>query len=140
MTKHDPSTEAVVIIVDDDRSLREALQRLLQSAGLKVEAYASADAFLEAELPDDPCCLILDMRMPGLSGLDLQEELLKEDARIPIIFVTGYADVPVTVRALKAGAVDFLTKPFREQDLLNAVLPALDIAKTQRKREKKSPT
>ena len=137
MTKHDTSTEAVVIIVDDDRSLREALQRLLQSAGLKVEAYASADAFLEAELPADPCCLILDVRMPGLSGLDLQEELLKEDARIPIIFVTGYADVPVTVRALKAGAVDFLTKPFREQDLLNAVLPALDLAKTQRKREKK---
>lgn len=137
MTKHDHSAEAVVIIVDDDRSMREALQRLLRSAGLKVEAHASADAFLEAELPAGPCCLILDVRMPGLSGLELQEELLKEDVRIPIIFVTGHADVPTTIRALKAGAVDFLTKPFREQDLLGAVLPALDLAKAQREREQK---
>jgi FixJ family two-component response regulator len=137
VTKHDHSAEAVVIIVDDDRSMRDALQRLLRSAGLKVEAHASADAFLEAELPANPCCLILDVRMPGLSGLELQEELLKEDVHIPIIFVTGHADVPTTIRALKGGAVDFLTKPFREQDLLGAVLPALDLAKVQREREQK---
>ena len=120
--------EPVVIIIDDDQSMREALGRLLRSIGLRVEMYASAQAFLQADLPTGPTCLVLDIRMPGQSGLDLQAELTREDVRIPIIFITGYGDVPMTVKALKAGAIDFLTKPFRDQDLLDAVGSALDRA------------
>jgi FixJ family two-component response regulator len=120
--------EPVVIVIDDDQSMRDSIGRLLRSIGLRVEMYGGAQAFLQAELPSGPTCLVLDIRMPGQSGLDLQSELIREDIRIPIIFITGYGDVPMSVKALKAGAVDFLIKPFRDQDLLDAVGSALDRA------------
>jgi FixJ family two-component response regulator len=129
--------EPVVLVVDDDLSLREALVDLLLSVGLRVETYQSAQAFLQEDLPSAPCCLVLDVRMPGQSGLDLQAELAREDVHIPIIFMTGHADVPMSVQAFKAGAVDFLTKPFRDQDLLDAVTSALNRAVKQRGEEKK---
>src|SRR5262249_42270820 len=132
-----PEEDPVVLVVDDDSSLREALVDLLLSVDLRVETYQSAQAFLQADLPAAPCCLVLDVRMPGQSGLDLQAELAREEVNIPIIFMTGHADVPMTVRALKAGAVDFLTKPFRDQDLLDAVSAALNRAVKQRGEEKK---
>ena len=131
------SEQPVVLVVDDDNSLREALGRLMRSVGLRVEMYDSAQSFLQAELPTAPTCLVLDIRMPGQSGLDLQAELVREDIRIPIIFITGHADVPMSVKALKAGAVDFLTKPFRDQDLLDAVRAALDHACRQRDEERR---
>jgi FixJ family two-component response regulator len=131
------SEEPVVVVIDDDQSMRDALHRLLRSIGLRVEMYGSAQAFLQAELPTGPTCLVLDIRMPGQSGLDLQAELIREDIRIPIIFITGHGDVPMTVKALKAGAVDFLTKPFRDQDLLDAVASALDRATQQHAEEKR---
>lgn len=134
----DPASEQpVVLVIDDDRSLREALERLFASVGLRVETYASAKAFLQAEMPTAPSCLVLDIRMPGQSGLDLQAELIREDIRIPIVFITGHGDVPMSVKALKAGAVDFLVKPFRDQDLLDAVTSALDRACRQRDAEKR---
>src|SRR5262249_36539366 len=134
----DPETaQPVVLVIDDDPSLREALEGLFISVGLRVETYQSAAAFLQAEMPTAPTCLVLDIRMPGQSGLDLQAELAREDVRIPIIFITGHGDVPMTVRALKAGAVDFLTKPFRDQELLDAVTAAIDLACKQRDQEKK---
>ena len=129
--------EPVVVVVDDDESVRDAIGRLLRSIGLRVEMHASAQAFLQAELPAGPTCLVLDIRMPGQSGLDLQAELAREDIRIPIIFITGHGDVPMTVKALKAGAVDFLTKPFRDQDLLDAVAAALDRASRQHAEEER---
>jgi FixJ family two-component response regulator len=132
-----PDAEPVVLVVDDDSSLREALVDLLLSVDLRVETYQSAQAFLQAELPAAPCCLVLDVRMPGQSGLELQAELAREDVNIPIVFMTGHADVPMSVRAFKAGAVDFLIKPFREQDLLDAVGSALNRAVRQRDEEKK---
>src|SRR5262249_28552165 len=132
----DPETaQPVVLVIDDDPSLREALEGLFISVGLRVETYQSAAAFLQAEMPTAPSCLVLDIRMPGQSGLDLQAELTREDIRIPIIFITGHGDVPMTVKALKAGAVDFLTKPFRDQDLLDAVAAALDRASRERAEE-----
>jgi FixJ family two-component response regulator len=109
---------------------------LLRSVGLRVETFSSAAAFLGAALPPDAGCLILDIRLPGRSGLDLQADLLKEDIHIPIIFISGHGDVPMTVRAMKAGAVDFLTKPFRHQDLLDAVTVALDLDRRRREDEK----
>jgi len=129
--------QPVVIVIDDDHSLRQGLERLFDSVGLHVEAYPSAQAFLQGEMPTAPSCLVLDIRMPGQSGLDLQAELVKEDVRIPIVFITGHGDVPMTVKALKAGAVDFLTKPFRDQDLLDAVATALDRACRERAAEKR---
>jgi len=129
--------QPVVIVIDDDESLREGLARLFDSVGLRVESYPSAQAFLQAEMPTAPSCLVLDIRMPGQSGLDLQAELVREDVRIPIVFITGHGDVPMTVKALKAGAVDFLTKPFRDQDLLDAVTTALDRACRERAAEKR---
>jgi FixJ family two-component response regulator len=105
--------------------MRTALKNLLRSVGLETEAFASADDFLETDLADGPNCLILDVRLPGLSGLDLQTELARRDAHIPIIFVTAHGDIPMSVRAMKAGAVEFLTKPFRDQDLLDAIHIAL---------------
>jgi FixJ family two-component response regulator len=129
--------QPVVIVIDDDQSLRQGLERLFDSVGLRVEAYPSAQAFLQAEMPTAPSCLVLDIRMPGQSGLDLQAELVKEEVRIPIVFITGHGDVPMTVKALKAGAVDFLTKPFRDQDLLDAVATALDRACRDRAAEKR---
>jgi FixJ family two-component response regulator len=116
----------VVFIVDDDQDVRDALRRLITSVGLVVEVFATAQAFLTARRPDAPGCLVLDVRLPGLSGLDLQRELAAVDASLPIVFLTGYGDIPMSVRAMKAGAVEFLTKPFREQDLLDAIRHAID--------------
>ena len=120
------SNEAKVFVIDDDESIRESLQSLLRSVGLSVETFASAQAFLQSERPDVPACLILDVRMPGLSGLDLQRDLAEANIHLPIIFITGHGDIPMSVRAMKAGAVEFLTKPFRDQDLLDAIQQALE--------------
>ena len=118
--------DAIVFVIDDDESIREALKSLIRSVGLKVETFAAAHEFLQSRRPDVPACLILDVRMPGLSGLDLQRELTEANINIPIIFITGHGDIPMSVRAMKAGAVEFLTKPFREQDLLDAIQQALE--------------
>ena len=120
------SDEAMVFVIDDDESIRESLKSLLRSVGLGVETFASAQEFLQSTRPDVPACLILDVRMPGLSGLDLQRELTEANIHIPIIFITGHGDIPMSVRAMKAGAVEFLTKPFRDQDLLDAIQQALE--------------
>jgi len=117
---------AVVFVVDDDASVRNGLRRLITSVGLAVEVFDTAPAFLAAPRRDAPACLVLDVRLPGKSGLDLQRELARMDATLPIIFLTGHADVPMSVRAMKAGAVEFLTKPFREQDLLDAITQAIE--------------
>ena len=124
---------AIVFIVDDDPSIRKALGRLLRSLGFQVETFPSAQKFLEHELPDAPGCLVLDVRMPGLDGLELQRSLSEAHVTLPIIFITGHGDIPMTVRAMKAGAVEFLPKPFREQDLLDALNLALDRDRTARK-------
>jgi FixJ family two-component response regulator len=113
--------DAFVYVVDDDLSVREALDSLLRSVGFQARTFASAHDFLHGQLADAPACLVLDVRLPGLSGLDLQNELIQADVRIPIIFITGHGDIPMSVRAMKAGAVEFLTKPFGEQDLLDAI-------------------
>lgn len=126
--------EPIVIIVDDDASVREALTELLFSAGLKATCYSSTQAFLDAGVPDRPCCLIVDVRMPGASGLDLQEQLGRTSDPRPIVFLTGYGDIPMTVQAMKAGAIDFLTKPVRDQALLDAVHTAIAKDRTQRER------
>jgi FixJ family two-component response regulator len=126
----------VVFVVDDDASVREALGSLIRSVGLRVEAFASAQDFFAAKRPDTACCLILDVRLPGGSGLDFQVELTKARIQIPIIFITGHGDIPMSVKAMKAGAVEFLTKPFRDQDLLDAVQVALERAKASRASEK----
>src|SRR5215510_309198 len=117
--------DARIFVVDDDVSMRDALQRLLRSVGLQVTTFASAREFLQHRGADVPGCLLLDVRLPGLSGLDLQRELAAAQMDLPIIFITGYGDIPMTVRAMKAGAVEFLTKPFRDQDLLDAIQQAL---------------
>jgi FixJ family two-component response regulator len=116
----------VVFVVDDDSSVRDSLRRLISSVGFNVEVFPTAQAFLKARRPDAPGCLVLDVRLPGLSGLDLQRELADTDAALPIIFLTGHGDIPMSVRAMKAGAVEFLTKPFREQDLLDAIRAAIE--------------
>ncbi len=115
-----------VFVVDDDLSVREALSSLIRSVGLRVETLASAQEFLQFQRLDAPACLVLDVRMPGLSGLELQRELSQAGRGIPIIFITGHGDIPMTVRAMKAGAVDFLPKPFRDQDLLDAIAHSLE--------------
>lgn len=125
--------QPTVFVVDDDASMRQALARLLQSVQLRVEVFASPQEFLQSERPNVPSCLVLDVRLPGLSGLDFQAELAKADVRIPIVFITGHGDIPMSVRAMKAGAVDFLAKPFRDQDLLDAVTAA--IQRDQKRRE-----
>jgi len=117
--------QSCVFVVEDDPSMRNALKNLLRSVGLESQQFASAYDFLEAERPDVPSCLILDVRLPGLSGLDLQRELTDAAIHIPIIFTTAHGDIPMSVRAMKAGAVEFLTKPFRDQDLLDAIQVAL---------------
>jgi FixJ family two-component response regulator len=116
----------MVFVIDDDESIREALHSLIRSVGLSVATFASAQEFLQSTRPDVPACLILDVRMPGLSGLDLQRDLAEANIHIPIIFITGHGDIPMSVRAMKAGAVEFLTKPFRDQDLLDAIQQALE--------------
>ena len=129
--------EPIVLVVDDDSSLRGAISSSLRSIGLRVETFGSVAEFLDATLPPAAACLILDIRLPGQSGLDLQAELVREDVRIPIIFISGYGDVPMTVKAMKAGAIDFLTKPFRDQDLLDAVAVALGLDRARRDSEEK---
>jgi FixJ family two-component response regulator len=119
------AAEPTVLVVDDDVSLRDALSSLFRSVGLRVELFASGPDFLAAKLPEGPCCLVLDIRLPGISGLDFQTQLSALGIDIPIIFMTGHGDVPMSVRAMKAGAIDFLIKPFRDQDMLDAVTAAL---------------
>lgn len=115
-----------VFVVDDDASVRDALSSLIRSVGLRVEAFSSAREFLRMKIPDGPACLVLDVRLPGLSGMDLQRELAAANNPIPIIFITGHGDIPMSVRAMKAGAAEFLTKPFRDQDLLDAIQLAIE--------------
>ena len=119
-------TDALVFVVDDDAQMRESLRNLISSVGLRVELFSSAQEFLESKRPDVPSCLVLDVRLPGLSGLDLQRRTTEAGMEIPIIFITGYGDIPMTVGAMKAGAMEFLSKPFRDQDLLDAIQQALD--------------
>jgi FixJ family two-component response regulator len=129
---------SVVFVVDDDAAVREAIESLLRSVDLQVATFGSAAEFLRSKLPDVPGCLVLDVRLPGLSGLDFQTELAKAGIQIPIIFISGYGDIPMTVRAMKAGAVEFLTKPFREQDMLDAVQVALGKDRDRREQDKKT--
>jgi FixJ family two-component response regulator len=125
--------DAIVFVVDDDASMRQSLKNLVGSVGLRVEAFASAQEFMRSKLIDVPGCLVLDVRLPGLSGLDLQKRIADAGIENPIIFITGHGDIPMTVQAMKAGAVEFLTKPFRDQDLLDAIQQALDRNRTARK-------
>lgn len=133
MTAATAETEPTVLVIDDDASLRDALARLFRSVGLNVKTFASAPEFLHDRLPDGPSCLVLDVRLPGLSGLDFQAELTKANIDIPIIFMTGHGDIPMTVRAMKAGALEFLPKPFRDQDMLDAVQTGLERDKERRR-------
>jgi len=126
----------IVVIIDDDASVRRALTNLFQSVGLKVEVYGSASEMLLGKLPDVASCLVLDIRLPGLSGLDFQTELARANIHIPIIFMTGHGDIPMTVRAMKGGAVDFLAKPFRDQDMLDAVVTAIERDRKRRDADK----
>jgi FixJ family two-component response regulator len=126
----------IVFVVEDDASVRRSLSNLFQSVGLEVELFGSASEMLKSQLPDVTSCLVLDVRLPGLSGLDFQTELAKANIQIPIIFMTGHGDIPMTVRAMKGGAVDFLTKPFREQEMLDAVLAAIERDRKRREAEK----
>ncbi len=130
----------VVFVIDDDPSVRSSLKFLLSTVGLQVESFDSADAFLRKTLPDAPSCLVLDVRLPGLSGLDFQRDLTAKNISIPIIFLTGHGDIPMSVRAMKAGAVEFLTKPFRDQDLLDAVRIALERDRARREEGKEVAT
>ena len=129
-------TEAIVFVVDDDPSMRKALTNLFRSVGLRAEVFGSAREWLESKLPEVASCLVLDIRLPGLSGLDFQAELVKANIQIPIIFMTGHGDIPMTVKAMKAGAIDFLTKPFRDQDMLDAVAIAIERDRARRKEQK----
>jgi FixJ family two-component response regulator len=119
-------TDAIVFVVDDDAPTRESIRNLIRSVGLRVEVFSSAQEFLESNRPEMPSCLVLDVRLPGLSGLDLQKRTTEAGIEIPIVFITGHGDIPMTVRAMKAGAVEFLSKPFRDQDLLDAIQLALE--------------
>lgn len=119
-------TAPTVFVIDDDASLRDALKSLIRSVGLRIEAYGSTQDFLQRKSPEGPSCLVLDIRLPGRSGLEFQRELAASDIPIPIIFITGHGDISMSVRAMKAGAVEFLTKPFRDQDLLDAIQIALE--------------
>jgi FixJ family two-component response regulator len=134
MTKNSKGDSAVVVI-DDDDAVRAAVKGLLESVGLKVVLFQSAGEFLECTVPDTPCCMVLDVRMPKMSGLQLQEELARADVQIPIVFITGHGDIAMAVRAMKAGAIDFLTKPFNNQELLDAILAALDRDRTRRSQQ-----
>jgi FixJ family two-component response regulator len=129
--------EPIVFVVEDDESVRRALTNLFQSVGLEVELFGSASEMLENKLPDVASCLVLDVRLPGLSGLDFQTELARAKIQIPIIFMTGHGDIPMTVKAMKGGAIDFLTKPFRDQDMLDAVLAAIEQDRKRRESHKK---
>ena len=124
-----------VFIIDDDAGVRTAIQGLLKSVGLRSESFATPDEFLRSKRLDDPSCLVLDVRLPGVSGLDFQHKLIEAGVHIPIIFITGHGDIPMTVRAMKSGAVEFLTKPFRDQDLLDAIQQALDRDRATRQQQ-----
>jgi FixJ family two-component response regulator len=137
-SSHETSSakEPIVFVVEDDASMCRALSNLFESVGLQVEVFGSASEMLQGKLPDVASCLVLDVRLPGLSGLDFQTELAKANIHIPIIFMTGHGDIPMTVRAMKGGAVDFLTKPFRDQDMLDAVVKAIDRDKERREADR----
>lgn len=126
----------VVLVVDDDASLREALNDLFNSVGLDTLLFDSAPALLQSKLPDGPTCLVLDIRLPGVSGLEFQAHLANSNIHIPVVMMTGHGDIPMSVRAMKAGAIDFLTKPFRDQDMLDAVAQAIDRDRKRRERDK----
>jgi FixJ family two-component response regulator len=128
--------EPMVLIIDDDESMREALRSLFRSVGLRVEVFGSAPEFLQSKLPNVASCLILDIRLPGVSGLDFQADLAKANIHLPIIFITGHGDIPMSVQAMKAGAIDFLTKPFRDQDMLDAATRAIEHDRKRRETEK----
>lgn len=130
------AAERIVFVVDDDVAMRETLSSLFRSVGLRVELFGSAREFTQIKMPDAASCLVLDIRLPGVSGLDFQAELAEAGIRIPIIFMTGHGDIPMSVQAMKAGAIDFLTKPFRDQDMLDAVVRALERDQKRRDSEK----
>lgn len=127
--------EKTVFVIDDDKAVRSAIRNLLESVGLRVETFNSPQGFLEAARKNIPGCLVLDVRLPGASGLDFQKQLAAANIEIPIIFITGHGDIPMTVQAMKAGAVDFLTKPFRDQDFLDAIQKALERDRGRREQE-----
>jgi FixJ family two-component response regulator len=129
------TTEPTVFVIDDDKAIRSAIKNLLESMGLRVEAFSSPREFLKAEHKGKPGCLVLDVRLPGASGLDFQHELATADIKVPVIFITGHGDIPMSVQAMKAGAVDFLTKPFRDQDLLDAIQKAIGQDQARRQHE-----
>ena len=129
------TTASIVFVVDDDSSVRSSIKFLLSTVGLQVESFESADTLLHKKLPDVPSCLVLDVRLRGLSGIDIQRTLAARNIQIPIIFLTGHGDIPMSVRAMKAGAIEFLTKPFRDQDLLDAVRVALEQDRARREKE-----
>jgi FixJ family two-component response regulator len=132
-----PAGSPTVFVIDDDAAIRAAIQGLLKSVGLRSETFGTGQEFLRSNRPDAPSCLVLDVRLPGINGLDFQRELADAGVRIPIIFITGHGDIPMTVRAMKSGAVEFLTKPFRDQDLLDAIHQALDRDRVTREQRHK---
>src|ERR1039458_1957045 len=132
-----PAAAPTVFVVDDDDLVRASIQGMLKSVGLRSETFATTQEFLRSDRPDGPSCLVLDVRLPGISGLDFQNELADAGIRIPIIFITGHGDIPMTVKAMKSGAVEFLTKPFRDQDLLDAIHQALDRDRIARQQQSK---
>src|ERR1700757_1202070 len=131
-----PDADSTVLVIDDDPDLRASIVRLLRSLSMDARPFASIAEFLEFDLPDSPSCLVLDVRLPGQSGLDLQRELAATDRQLPIIFITGHGDIPMTVQAMKGGAIEFLTKPFRDQDLLDAIQLGLSHDRVRREDEK----
>jgi FixJ family two-component response regulator len=137
-SSHEPASaaEPIVFVIDDDVAMRATLSSLFRSVGLRVELFGSAREFSQSKMPDIASCLVLDIRLPGVSGLDFQAELAENDIRIPIIFMTGHGDIPMSVKAMKAGAIDFLTKPFRDQDILDAVIKAIERDQKRRDSEK----
>src|ERR1700694_3001614 len=136
MTKEERASQPMIFVVDDDALMRSALTNLFRSVHIRVEVFGSAAELLQSKLPDVASCLVLDIRLPGVSGLDFQADLAKADIRIPIVFMTGHGDIPMSVRAMKAGAVAFLTKPFRDQDMLDAVARAVERDRKRRENEK----
>jgi len=137
-SSHEPASakESIVFVIDDDVAMRATLSSLFRSIGLRVELFGSANEFAQIKMPDVASCLVLDIRLPGVSGLDFQAKLAEADIHIPIIFMTGHGDIPMSVKAMKAGAIDFLTKPFRDQDMLDAVIRALERDQKRRDSEK----
>jgi len=131
-----PADAPTVFIIDDDAAVRASIQDLLESLGLRSESFGTAEEFLRSNRPDGPSCLVLDVRLPGVNGLDFQRRLVEAGFRIPIIFITGHGDIPMTVKAMKSGAVEFLTKPFQDRDLMGAISQALDRDRATREQER----